>query len=212
MARKAKTAIEADRKKHRDRIEERFRKRHPEIAKAERRMRKERADREKGHGRRDRLQDGGTPETRAKAAKVRQGSIARMYEAGHLTIDQLAASQQIRAVAERLTADVRIGTFSLETRVDQSRSGTGTFFERLGAVRAEVAYRRWSAQLGKAKAALAMILDEASLSAAAKLAGVRKATARKQLSAVLDLWGEVLGEVCGEIDEADVLAMHAGLI
>mgnify|MGYP006186616665 CR=1 FL=1 len=41
---------------------------------------------------------------------------------------------------DRIGADVAIGTVSLETRVDGGRHGDGSFFEKLGAVRSEVAY------------------------------------------------------------------------
>lgn len=215
MARKGKNAIEAERNSRREGIEAGFRNRHPHVARAERAFRKERAEREKTYSRRDKLQDGGTPETRAKAAKVHQGSLARLYEGGHITIEQLAASQQIRGVAERLGRDVAIGTVSLETRVDQSRSGAGAFFEALGAVRAEVAYKRWCAWLasrGGGGPIIAMVVDDLAVSRAARHWGMRAATARKQLSAALDHWADIIGQVCHEIEEPDLLAMQAGLV
>lgn len=193
-----------------------WRRQHPARAAEERAFRKERAERERAHAKRDKLADDATPETRAKAARVHQGSLARLYELGHLTIDQLAASQEIKQVAQRIGADVRIGTFSLETRVDQSRSG-GTFFEALGAVRAEVAYGTWRQRPGAA-VLLAMILEDLSLTDAAKLlpsrageAGVRKAKARGIVSGLLDAWSRDVGDACRSIDHADLAAMQAGL-
>ncbi|WP_370189286.1 hypothetical protein [Qipengyuania sp.] len=216
MGRKGKSAIEAERQARRQLTDEKFRARHPQVARAERAFRKDRAERERNFSRRDKLQDGGTPETRARAAKVHQGSLARLYERGHITIEQLAASQQIRGVAERLGRDVAIGTVSMETRVDQSRSGTGAFFEALGAVRAEVAYKRWCEWLGTTRAGaapvLAMVVDDLAATAAGKRWFMRPATARKALSTALDKWADIIGAVCSEIEEPDLLAMQAGLV
>ena len=210
---RASRQIERERAHRHNSIHERYCQRHPAKAREERQFRKEQRERSKAHERRDRLQDGGTPETKAKAAQVQQGSIARLYQAGHITIDQLAASQEIRTVAERIGADVAIGTVSLETRVDQSRSGDGTFFERLGAVRAEVAYTNWRRALGSsAMPVLAVIALDQSVSAVARAHRLRTATARKLVSQALDCWSDFIGAACREIDEADVLAAHAGLI
>ncbi|MDG6079769.1 hypothetical protein E3U23_11270 [Erythrobacter litoralis] len=212
MTRRA-TALEKDRAERHAKIAGDYRARHPERAKQEREFRKEQAERGKAHAKRDRLIDGGTPETKAKAAQVKQGSLARLYEAGHITIEQLVASQEIRTVVEQIGADVAIGTVSFETRVDDSRRGQGTFFERLGAVRAEVAYGRWRAAQGTAAApVLAMIALDQSVTAVAKAHGMRKETVRGLLSKALDAWSEFVGQACREIDEADVLAAHAGLI
>ncbi|WP_338445935.1 hypothetical protein V5F89_12370 [Pelagerythrobacter marensis] len=158
----------------------------------------------------------GTVETHQKAARVQQGSLMRMYEAGQLTIEQLASSQSIRSVAERIGADVGIGTVSLETRVDQGRPHDGGFFERLGAVRAEVAYGRWRASIarkrGGAAPVLAMIVDDMSCSEAARLFRMRKETARTRLRDALNLWPDYIGKACDEIDEATMLAAQAGIL
>lgn len=187
-----------------------WRRLHPQRAAEERGFRVDRAARDKVHAKRDRYEDGGTAETRAKAARVHQGSLARLYMAGHLTADQLAASQEIRQAAERLGADVRIGTFSLETRVDQSRVG-GAVFEKLGAVRAEVAYSRWRLRPGAA-VVVSMVTEDLSLSAAAKLFRTRNEGARAIVSGLLDAWSEEMGTACREIDQADLVAAQAGLL
>ena len=187
--------------------------RHPAKAREERQFRKEQASLAREHEKRDRLRDRGTPETAAHARRVRQGSLARLYEKGQITADQLAAAQEIRQVAERITSDVRIGTFSLETRVDNDRRHGGAFFERLRAVRAEVAYTRWREALGKRRdAVLAMVVGEMSVSAAASRYRMRKETARKLLSRALDDWSDCMRATVNEIDEADMLAAHAGLV
>lgn len=216
MGSKAKRQLLEDRAKRHQKIHDGYCARHPVRAREERGFRKEQRQRQRDHRGRDLLRDSGTPETKAKAAKVRQGSLARMYEAGQLTIEQLASAQQIRGVAERIGRDVGYGSFSLETRVDQSRSGNGAFFEALGAVRAEVAYRRWCEWLKRdahaGAPAIALIVDELSVTQAAKHWGMRTASVRKQLSTALDEWSDIIGEAARDIEEADLLAMHAGLL
>lgn len=216
MGSKAKRQLLEDRAKRHQKIHDGYCARHPARAREERGFRKEQRQRQRDHRGRDLLRDTGTPETKAKAAKVRQGSLARMYEAGQLTIEQLASAQRIRGVAERLGRDVGFGSFSLETRVDQSRSGTGAFFEALGTVRAEVAYRRWCEWLRRGKHAgapvLAMVVNELPVTQAAQHWGMRTATARKNLSAALDEWSDIIDGAVRDIDEADLLAMQAGLI
>lgn len=216
MGSKAKRQLLEERARRHQKIHDGYCARHPVRAREERGFRKEQRQRQRDHRGRDLLRDTGTPETKAKAAKVRQGSLARMYEAGQLTIEQLASAQQIRGVAERIGRDVGYGSFSLETRVDQSRSGTGAFFEALGAVRAEVAYRRWCDWLKRnahaGAPAIAMIIDELPVTQAAKHWGMRTASARKQLSTALDEWSDIIAEAVRDIEEADLLAMHAGLL
>lgn len=186
-----------------------WRRLHPTRAAEERGFRVDRAARDKSHAKRDRYEDGGTAETRAKAARVHQGSLARLYEDGHISADQLAASQEIKQVAERIGADVRIGTFSLETRVDQSRSG-GAFFEALSAVRAEVAYGQWRGRPGAA-VLLAMVMEDLSLTGAAKLLKRSKPGARTAIAGLLDAWSEDIGAAIRSVDQADLLAAQAGL-
>lgn len=208
MASRAAREIAKKRDAHQRKVDSDYRNRHPERARQERGFRKDQAQLRKdwGHKRH------GTPETHAKASRVRQGSLARMYEAGHLSIDQLAASQSIRWVAERIGADVAIGTVSLETRVDQSRGFERTFFEKLGAVRAEIAYTMWRAQLAQPAPVLAMIVQEVSCSAAAKSWGMRKSRAKAMLIDALDLWDEMIGRACDEVDEATLAAAQAGIL
>lgn len=189
-----------------------YKARHPERAAEEKRLKqRNRAIRERWKS-----EWAGTPETREHASHQRQGALARLYLAGHLTIDQLAAAEQIRAVAERIAGDVRIGTVSLETRVDGGRSPHAPFFEKLGQVRAEVAYTRWRAgiaqQRGGAAPVLAMIVEDISCTEAARRFRMRKQTARARLSAALDLWGEEIGRACDEVDEASLLAAQSGIM
>lgn len=189
---------------------ESWRRLHPAAAAAERAMRKARADRERTYSKRDKLQDGGTPETRDKAARVHQGSLARLYTLGHITADQLAASQEIARAAERIGADVKIGTFSLETRVQGGRGPQTLHDETLGMVRTEMAYTRWRARPGAA-IVTSMVLEDLSLTNAAKLLRKSKAGARGMISDLLDAWYQDKGAARREVDEADLIAMQAGL-
>tara|TARA_R110002072_G_scaffold38314_4_gene110895 strand:+ start:6441 stop:7088 length:648 start_codon:yes stop_codon:yes gene_type:complete len=204
-----KNAVAKARGDRHDKIHRDFCRRHPARARSERALRKEQeaAERDFGHKR------NGTVETLQKASRVRQGSLARLYEAGQLSADQLAASQEIRTVAERIGMDVKVGTCSLEARVDNGRKGSALFFERLGAVRAEVAYGHWRrAQGDKALPLLEMIVHDQSLSATARAYGMRKETARELLSRALDAWSDYIGAACNAIDQAEMLAAQAGLI
>lgn len=155
----------------------------------------------------------GTPETHAKAARVQQGALARLFMSGAIDAHQLASAQEIRAVHERIGADVAVGTVSLETRVDTSRAFDGTFFEKLGAVRAEVAYTRWRSELrGEGLIALAVIVEDLGIEEARRRYRLGRPKAKKLLIDALDRWAEIIGTVCKEVDEATVLAAHAGIL
>lgn len=188
-------------------ISAKFARQHPQKAAEERELRKQHvrdvADwKHKLHG---------TPETHAKASRSQEGALARMYRSGSIDIDQLAAAAEIAAIARRITADVTIGTVSLETRVDQSRRG-GAFYERLGQVRREVAYTRWRASLPEPGPVLAMIVEDVGVATAARRWRMRNARARALLVNALDWWGEQVSAAIKEIDDATLAAAHAGLI
>lgn len=182
-------------------------KRHPELARQERALRKRNAaiQRDFAH------KAHGTSETHAKAAGLRQGALARLYEGGAIDIEQLAWSQQIRSVGERIAGDVAIGTVSLETRVDESRAIGGAFFESLRAVRAEVAYSGWRRAIERPGLVLAIILEDIAVSVAARRFRMRTATAKSLLIAGLDAWPGFMADARRDIDEADLLAAQAGL-
>lgn len=196
-------AIEARRRKiHRD-----YAARHPGRAAEERALRlQHRATlADWGH------KANGTPETHAQASRTRQGAMARLYQSGTIDAGQLASAAEIAGVVERLTAGVRLRTISLETRIDTSPRHDGAFFEALGQVRREVAYRRWCGLVDAPAAVLAMIAGDCGMTQAARIYRTGKPRLRALLISALDLWPELLGEACKEIDAADLLAMHAGL-
>jgi len=155
----------------------------------------------------------GTPETHYRASHARQGSLARLYQSGAIDIEQLSASQEIAAVHERIGADVTVRTVSLETRVDTGRTAAQTFFEKLGAVRAEVAYTRWRAALpGPAAPILDMIAGDVAYTEAARRYSMHNRRAKRLLIQSLDLWPAMARQARDEIDEATLIAAQAGIL
>ncbi|HEY0131646.1 MAG TPA: hypothetical protein VGB57_09590 [Allosphingosinicella sp.] len=184
--------------------------RHPEAAAAERSLRKGRAE----------LLDlwshknAGTPETHDHASRCNQGALARLYENGTISGEQLAAGVEIAQVAEKIGADVSVRTASLETRVDVTRMGDGTFYERLGQVRREVAYTRWRGQVeGPIGAVLDMIVGEpVGFTVVAKRYRIHNRKAKRLLLEALDLWSRILGQVAKDIDAATLAAAQAAIL
>lgn len=199
----AKGADARRRKIHADYV-----RRHPEKAKQERGFRKAQASLQKDWGHKV----NGTVETHARARDTKQGALARLFMSGAIDQHQLAWSQDIRSVAERIGADVAIGTASYETRVDKSPGFGAGFFERLGAVRAEVAYGAWRAGLAHPAAVLAMIVEDISCAEVARRYRMRPARAKAMLIAALDDWGSAIAAACNEVDEAVLAAAQAGIL
>lgn len=175
----------------------------------QRRLRKDRADLLKrwSHKRE------GTPETHEAHSRQRAGAIARLHASGYLSDDELAWSQEIAAAVERIMADAGVRTASLETRVDTSRHGDA-FHEALFSVWMEMAYSRWRAQMGPAvaKMVLDIIVRDVGLARAAALHGMHPRRARRLLTEALARWAQLFREVRKEVDAADLVAAHAGLL
>ena len=188
--------------------------RHPALAAEEAALAtaQRKAERDFGHKVR------GTTETHARAARTRQGAIARLYERGHLSIDQLGAALELAAAAAAIATGLSIRTMSLETRGDTSPRAGGQFYEALGAVRREVTFGRWKAAMlaGPGATALALaravVIDDIALRTAATRARMRDATARQQLGRALNLWNAIAGDVREDVDGASVLAAQAGIL
>lgn len=191
--------------------------RHPEIARAERQLRKQRATMLK---RWDHKNDG-TPETHDYASRRNQGALARLYQSGGIDSEQLAAAVEIQATAERIAADVAVRTASLETRVDITRHGDGSFHESLIWVRREMAYSRWRCAVqqllpsGAIGAVLAMIIGDAPgsdpvpFTVVARRCRMHNRRAKQLLIDALDLWPGIRMQVCKEVDQADLDVAHA---
>lgn len=208
MASAARRRGSDGRDEHRRKVHADYVSRHPARAREERALRVAQARLQKdwGHKR------AGTPETHAKAVSVQQGALARLFMAGSISVDQLAWSAEIQRVHARIGADVAIGTVSYETRVDQGRHGDGTFFEKLGAVRAEVAYSLWRAWLPAPGLVLAMIVEDLHCGAAGKRFHKDTRTVRKLLVDALDAWPHFQSDACDQVDEATLLAAQAAIL
>jgi hypothetical protein len=206
--RRAKPAVVLMQEQLEAELKARWGKRHPEGAKAERAFRKGRAEMLKrwNHKRE------GTPETHEHASRRCQGALARLYQSGAIDGEQLAAAVEIATVAERIGADVAVRTASLETRVDVTRLGDGTFYERLGQVRREMAYTRWRAALPAPAPVLDMIVEDTACTIVAKRYRMHNRRTKQLLIEALDAWPRMLGAVCKEVDDATLAAAHAGLL
>lgn len=180
--------------------------RHPEIAREQRALRKTRAETLA----RWKHKNDGTPETHEHARR-QEGALARLYRTGAIDAEQLAAAAEIAAVAERIGRDVAVKTASLETRVDVTRIGDGGFFERLGQVRREMAYTRWRALLREPAPVLDMLTAGVGFTIVAARYRMHNRRARRLLIDALDLWPEILGRVCREVDDRALAVAHARL-
>ncbi|MEM6907190.1 MAG: hypothetical protein AAF494_00805 [Pseudomonadota bacterium] len=199
--------VRRSREQQRHQANKRFAHRHPAVAADERALRKTQAGLHDRYGHRR----GGTPETLEKASRVQQGSLARLFMGGHISVDQLAWSAEIRAIAERIGRDVGIGTVSLETRVDCGNSGRARLVESLGRVRAEVAYTHWRAQLEQPRPVLALIVDDVSVRAVGRTYRMRDESARGLLREALDAWPDHCTDARDRITQDDLTEMEAVL-
>lgn len=183
--------------------------RHPDQARMQRQLRKGRAE----ALRKWKHKHEGTPETHDRASRRNQGALAKLYETGAIDAEQLAAAAEIAQVAERIGADVAVRTASVETRIDVTRIGDGSFFERLGQVRREYAYTRWRDALKHPAAVLDMLVgDTVGFTIVAKRYRMHNRRAKRLLIEALDLWPQILCLAHKTIDQRDLDAAHARLI
>lgn len=140
------SAVEARAARIRAKINADYAARHPERARAERALRKAQAQAATDYGRKRE----GSAQTHAKAARVRQGALARLCQSGAISAEQLGAALEIAEVIARIGAALSIKGMSIETRIDQSPNPDAVFFEALSQVRREMAYTRWRAALSQA--------------------------------------------------------------
>lgn len=137
----------------------------------------------------------GTPETHEHADHMarRPGSIARLFASGAIDREQLAAAEAIAEAHRAITADVRVRTASLETRVDGGEHGRHAA-ELFGRVRAELTYDRWRALVGgPVDLLLSVIVYDVGLTIAARRYRTSMPRARRLLGDALDLWWTCLG-------------------
>jgi hypothetical protein len=182
---------------------------HPQIAAAERRLRKERATALASW----KHKNEGTPETHERASRRNQGALASLYKKGAIDAEQLASAEEIARIAERIGADVAVRTASLETRVDLGpRHYDSLHDERIQQVRREMAYTEWRQQLPQPAPVLDMLVGEPiGFTIVAERYRMHHRKAKRLLIHALDLWPVVLGAVCKSIDERDLQLAHARL-
>lgn len=204
----ARNAIERAADARRERVRAAWAASHPDRAAEEARLASQAtaADKKFGH------KANGTVQTHAHAARTLQGSLARRFMAGDLSLDQLAWAGEIAAAHATITRDARIGTVSLETRVDQSRGSDGAFYEALAVVRAERAYTLWRGRVAIPALALAMIVDDTGLHAAAVRYRMRDSNALRHLQAALDVWPGCWRDASAEVDPATLAAAQAAIL
>lgn len=204
---KASTAVETAIASRRQSTHKAWCKRHPQAAAQERaiRLRLHKQSDQFGHKQ-------GTAATHAAALQRREGALARLYMSGAIDIDELGAAEEIAAAAELLSADVRVRTMSLETRIDHGGRGDGAFWEALGQVRREMAYRAWRVELGSAAAIIEdIVLRDIGLVEAASMHRVGVRRLRKLLVEALALWTRLARETAKQVGEEELAAMHAAV-
>lgn len=153
-----------------------------------------------------------TPQTLRAVATRREGSLARLYTAGVIDADQLAAAERIAAAHRIVVGDVVVAIASIETRVDRSPRGHGHFYEALGAVWAEVAYTRWRASLASPAAILDMIVGGVSFTNAAKIHGMAHRRAKRLLVEALNTWSHFHAGAVRDIDCETLAVVHSSII
>jgi hypothetical protein len=208
----ARRAAKTKAKQHdplREKIHRSYCERHPARAAEQRALRLEQATLHRDHGR---YRPAATPETLQKLSQVSEGTLSRMYLSGQLDADQLAFAAEIVRVHNRISADVAIGTMSMETRVSGGRGADGTFFEKLGLVRAEVAYTKWRASLKRADVVLTIVIEDLACRQAERRFSMRNGSAKKLLLDALDAWPHFQSEARDEVDDATLLAAQAGIL
>lgn len=178
---------------------------HPGYPKSEYRLHLQRLQIEDAFGHKN-----GTAPTHAAAKRRREGTLARLYMSGAISLGELGAAEEIAAAAERIGSVVGVRTMSMETRVDGGGFGDGSFWEGLGQVRREIAYRRWRADLGKFAGAIEdLIIRDIGLveTAAAHRMGVRRL--RGMLVQALGAWGSQCRWARDWVNDDDLARAHA---
>lgn len=171
--------------------------RHPARAAEERKLRKALAHAEQAF----RHKVNGTVETHARAARARQGAIARLHHSGAINDEQLAAAALVTWVYDRIARDVTVRTASMETRVDSSPHGKACQ-ENLWAVRMEIAYSHWRGLLGaSAGPTLDVIIYDRGLVDAAASASMSARRLRRLVGEALTLWSNVWATIAARASD-----------
>lgn len=152
----------------------------------------------------------GTAPTHAAAQRRREGALARLYVSGAISLGELGAAEEIAAAAERIGSAVGVRTMSMETRVSGGRRGDGSFWEGLGQVRREMAYRHWRSDLGRHAGAIEdLILRDIGLVATASTHRIGVRRLRGMLVIALGAWGFHCRWARDCVNDDDLTRAHA---
>ncbi len=183
--------------------------RNPQVARAERAIRKELAVQQERFGHKARR---GTVATHAAAERRSQGALTRLYASGAISIHELVAAVEIATTAERIGRDAAIKTASLETRIDSGTRGDAKLVEKLAHVRREMAYTQWRRAMGADfPTVMRTIVDDVALTVVARERGMHLRRAKALLIVALDRWAVIIGRVAREVDEGDLRSAEARL-
>lgn len=155
----------------------------------------------------------GTWQTHEHAANARQGAIARLYQDGHIDVDQMQWAMEIAHAAESIQRDVDVRGASYEMRVDYSGSGRDALIEGIIRVQMHVAYTWWRSRIPEPRrAVLAMLIGEPiSYSTAALRYRMGRKRARRLLIHSIDLWAEAMDHADTIVDKQSLADMHKRL-
>lgn len=131
----------------------------------------------------------GTPETNEYAvwAASREGAIARLVQTGALDAHQKAAAEEIAAAYAIITSDVAVRTAKLERSNGGGPNAAAAV--PIGRVLLESAYTRWREDVAPhADMLLAIIVDDLSVTVAARRWRMSNRRARATLVLALDRW------------------------
>ena len=148
---------------------------------------------------------------RAKTYRKRStSSLARLAIRGAITADELAAAQEIAAIALRIGNEVGYASGSVEARVDCSNSRASHGCETLHRVQIEQAYGKWRLALTLPRGlVLDMITEDHQLAAIARRYNRSWGKAMEILKDALRAWPEFKREAFDGIDQDDLDRVNA---
>ncbi len=131
----------------------------------------------------------GTPETKERAAGAarREGALARLVQTGAIDAHQKAAADDIAGAYALIIADVSVRTAKYERSTGGGPNAAAA--APIGRVLLERSYTRWRAGVAPhADMLLAIIVDDLSITVAARRWRMSNRRARLILVAALDSW------------------------
>jgi hypothetical protein len=154
-------------------------------------------------------------ESKTKAQTKRStaaSGVARLYENGVITAEQLQAAVMIAQVAERIECTVAVKVGGMEPRVDNSGSMHDQLVETMHTVRCEIAYTKWRARLPTPKRMIIdMLVMTQPMARTARSFGMDWPRARNLVKKALDRWIDIFDKVSREIDEQDAERVYRRL-